>query len=126
MADRVHVSDRVSDVSGRSPVSPCPRVSPPTGEDTGRGHGWGSNSQLIVSSPTPGVNAALANAVRQVNAAFNRLGRSTQDKVEIRYDGLDAELDAAILSGDRDRAIAAIRSWRGHWLHQLSRAGGGR
>jgi hypothetical protein len=70
----------------------------------------------------PGVTTELAAAVRKVNAAFYRLPRSTQDAIEIRYDGLDKEIDAAILAGNRDRAQAAIRAWRGRWLREFARA----
>lgn len=71
----------------------------------------------------PGVNAALANAVRVVNARFNRLPRSVQDSIDIEYDGLDREIDAAILGGDRDRALSAIEAWRRHWTATFEEAG---
>lgn len=77
---------------------------------------------MTVSKPMPGVGAELAAAVRRVNAAFSRLPTSTQDSIEIRYDGLDREIDAAILAGDRERARRAIRAWRGHWLATFERA----
>lgn len=64
----------------------------------------------------PGIRAELAAAVRAVNAAFNRLSPHEQDRVEISYDGLEAEIDAAILAQDQTRALAAIRAWRGYWL----------
>lgn len=76
-----------------------------------------------VSKPMPGVNAALANAIRQVNAVFGRLSKLEQEAMDIRYDGLDRAIDSAILAGDRDRALAAIRAWREHWLHEIGRAG---
>lgn len=73
-----------------------------------------------MSVSLPGVNAALANAIRQVNAAFYRLPESRRpDSVESR--GLDAELDAACVSGNRERAMAAIRAWRDHWLYEFER-----
>lgn len=65
----------------------------------------------------PGINYELAVAVRAVNAAYNRLPENARP--EVPFNGLDREIDAAIASGDRDRAMAAISSWRGHWLHQL-------
>jgi hypothetical protein len=70
------------------------------------------------------VNAALAAAIREVNAAFNRLPKETQDGIEIRYDGRDREIDASIFAGDRDRALRAIRAWKGHWLWTFERAAG--
>jgi hypothetical protein len=121
MADRVHVSNRVSGASGHGREATCPRVLPLTGGHAGHGHDAQGDSQRIVSKSLPGVNAALANAIRQVNAAFNRLPESRRpDPAE--WGNLDAELDAACLSGDRDRAMAAIRAWREHWLHELERA----
>lgn len=71
----------------------------------------------------PGVQAELAAAIRAGNAAFERLSPQAQDVMVIGYDGLDRELDASINSGDRDRALRAIRAWRGHWLRQIERAG---
>lgn len=64
----------------------------------------------------PSIRAELAAAVRRVNLAFGQLPQSVQDSIEIAYDGLDKEIDTSILSGDHDRALAAIRAWRSHWL----------
>ncbi|HET6999350.1 MAG TPA: hypothetical protein VFI03_12265 [Solirubrobacterales bacterium] len=71
----------------------------------------------------PGINTELAAAVRAINAAYNRLSPAAQGRVEIAYDAMEAEVDAAILAGDRTRALAAIRAWRGHWLSEFERAG---
>lgn len=65
----------------------------------------------------------MACAVRAVNARFDGLAPSVQSSIEIRFDGLDGEVDAAILAGDRDRALAAIRAWKQHWLREFERAG---
>jgi len=70
----------------------------------------------------PGVRAELAAAVRAVNAAFDRLPVDAQQKVAVAVDGLEAEIDAAILAGDRERAEAAIRAWREHWLETFREA----
>lgn len=70
----------------------------------------------------PSIRAEMANAVRKVNAEFGRLPKSVQDTLEIRVDGLDREVDAALLADDRDRAMRAIRAWRGHWLAEFERA----
>lgn len=80
-------------------------------------------SKVELGRPMPGVNAALADAFRQLNAAFARLSKRGQETMDIRYDGLDRAIDSAILAGDRDRALAAIRAWREHWLHEIGRAG---
>ena len=64
----------------------------------------------------PGISTELANAVRQVNAAFNRLPAAVQDGIEIAYGGLNRSSNAAIDSGDDSRALAAIRASPGHWL----------
>jgi len=71
----------------------------------------------------PSIRTELAAAVRAVNAAFNRLPREAQDALDVTVDGLEGEVDAAILSDDRDRAMRAIRAWRGHWLHRIKEAG---
>ncbi len=71
----------------------------------------------------PTIRAELAAAVRAINAGFNRLPAEMQDRIAINYDGLEGEMDAAILAGDRIRALAAIRAWRGHWLDEIERAG---
>lgn len=71
---------------------------------------------------TPTIRAELAAAIRTVNAAYNRLSTSAQDAIEIRYDGLEAEIDRAIHADDRPRAERAIRAWRGHWVSEFERA----
>jgi hypothetical protein len=75
-----------------------------------------------MTRPLTGIRADLAAAVRAVNAAFAQLPAEVRDAIEIRYDGLDRELDAACAAGDRERALAAIRAWRGHWTHTIERA----
>jgi hypothetical protein len=68
------------------------------------------------------VRTELAAAIRAVNAGFNRLPATTQDTIDLRYDGLEAEIDRAILADDRPRAERAIRAWRSHWLYEFERA----
>lgn len=70
----------------------------------------------------PSVRAELAAAVRAVNAAYARLPRPAQDRIDIYTDGIEGEIDAAILAEDRDRALAAIRAWQGYWLDRFARA----
>lgn len=67
----------------------------------------------------PTTRTELAAAVRAVNAAYNRLPEAARRQTTIAYDSLDQEVDDAILSGDRDRAMAAIKAWRGHWLQEF-------
>jgi hypothetical protein len=67
-------------------------------------------------------DAPLAAAVRAVNAAYFRLPVDVQDQIDVTVDPCEAEVDKAILVGDRDRALAAIRAWRGHWLDRIERA----
>jgi hypothetical protein len=69
-----------------------------------------------------GTTADLAAAVRAVNAGFDRLSAEVQAGIAIAYDGLDRELDAAYVAGDRARAKAAIRAWRQHWLAEFEKA----
>jgi hypothetical protein len=67
----------------------------------------------------PSVRTELAAAVRAVNAAYYRL--PVEDRPDpAAFDPLEAEVDAACLGGDRDRAFAAIRAWRQHWLAQFA------
>lgn len=122
MSPRVPVSQRVQSVSGHGREWTCPRVPPPTGGTTGHGHDPKGEDRPTVSRVPQGVNAALANAVRVVNSRFNRLPRCVQDSIVIEYDGLDREVDAAILSGDRERALAAIEAWKRHWAATFEEA----
>lgn len=71
----------------------------------------------------PTIRAELAAAVRAVNAAFGRLPAEAQDALDVTVDGLEREIDAAVIAEDRERAMRAIRAWRGHWLHRIARAG---
>jgi hypothetical protein len=64
----------------------------------------------------PGVNAALANAIRRVNASFGRLSAEEQNRVHI---ACDQPLNDALLSGDRTKAIAAIEVWRDRQLADI-------
>jgi hypothetical protein len=68
------------------------------------------------------VATSLRTALQAVNAAFAGLPVTVQEMIEVPCDGLDRELDAAILSGDTGRALAAIRAWRDHWLHEIEKA----
>jgi hypothetical protein len=70
----------------------------------------------------PGINAELAAAVRKVNAEFHRLPADVQDRLDVTTDPVEAEVDKAILADDRDRALAAIRAWRGYWLDRFEEA----
>jgi hypothetical protein len=71
----------------------------------------------------PGVNTELAAAVRAVNAAYNRLPQEGRPD-PAAFDPLEQEVDAACLSEDRERALAAIREWRNHWLGLFQEAAG--
>lgn len=71
----------------------------------------------------PTIRAELATAVRAVNAAFDRLPVKAQNTLDITVDPCGAEVDKAILAGDRPRAMAAIRAWRQHWIDRIERAG---
>lgn len=61
----------------------------------------------------PTIRTELATAVRRVNAAFNRLSRSEQERVHLIA---DAPLDVAVLSEDRTKALAQIECWRDRQL----------
>jgi hypothetical protein len=66
----------------------------------------------------PSIRTELAAAVRAVNAAYNHLPVNSRPD-PAAFDPLEAEVDAACLSGDQERAFAAIRAWRGYWLNQF-------
>jgi len=70
-----------------------------------------------VSPPT--IRAELAAAVRAVNVAFYRLPESARTQIDPRIDPAEDEVNAAILADDRERAMAAIRAWRGYWLDRI-------
>jgi hypothetical protein len=119
VADRVPVSDRVPGVSGHTPsatVSPCP--SPQRGDTLDSGHDRGTKPQSGVSVSLPGVGPALANAIRQVNTAYSRIPAAARPE-PAATDPLEDEINAACLAGDRDRALAAIRAWRGYWVREF-------
>jgi hypothetical protein len=65
-----------------------------------------------------GVRAVLAAAVRCVNAAFYAIPEGHRPD-PAPWDALDREIDAAFAAGDRERALAAIRAWRDHWLSRF-------
>ena len=69
------------------------------------------------------VQAELRAAVEEVAAAFDALPSSLQERIgePIRY-GLDAEVEAATAADDDERALAAIRAWRRHWLATFEEA----
>jgi hypothetical protein len=79
-----------------------------------------ANGGVIVTAPT--ISSEHAAAVRAVNASFARLPKSVQDSIVIGWDALDRELDAALVSDDRPRALSAIRTWREHWLDVFEEA----
>jgi len=63
----------------------------------------------------PGLNAELADAVRRVGALYERIPESRRpDVTGERWDALEAEIDAACGTNDRDRALTAITRWEDH------------
>jgi hypothetical protein len=74
-----------------------------------------------MSAPT--IRAELAAAVRAVNAAFHRLPQESQASLDLSYNDLDLELDRALVTDDRPRALGAIKTWRDHHLALIERAG---
>lgn len=71
----------------------------------------------------PSVRSELAAAVRKVNAEFARLPGDARSQIDPTVDACEAEVNAAILAGDRDRALRAVAAWRDHWLDRIARAG---
>jgi hypothetical protein len=72
------------------------------------------------------VSEELAAAIRAVNLGYNALSPTEQDRIEMGFDDLEAEVNAAILAEDRSRALVAIRVWRGHWLRVFKDSEGAR
>lgn len=71
----------------------------------------------------PGVSAEMAAACRAVAAAYDRLPEDRRPEVAT-WDDLDREVDQACASGDRDRAMRAIRNWRLRHLVRFKEAAG--
>lgn len=67
----------------------------------------------------PSTRSILATAIRRVNAAFNRLDPMEQARVHLVG---DQAVDAAILDGSRQRAIAEIEAWELRQLAEIQRA----
>jgi hypothetical protein len=63
----------------------------------------------------------LAHAIRQVNAMYLRVPEPFRPD-PASFDELDAEVDRAFATGDRERALAAIEAWRGYWLSRFAQA----
>lgn len=61
----------------------------------------------------PTTRAELAAAIRAVNVAYARLNPDQQNRVHLIA---DAPLDAALLSGDRTKALAQIECWKARQL----------
>jgi hypothetical protein len=68
------------------------------------------------------VHAALAEAIRVISAAYSDLPEPVQERLDVTLDGIEGEVDAAILAGEPERAQDAIRAWRGYWLDRFERA----
>lgn len=68
------------------------------------------------------ISEEYAAALRKVNAEFACLPRSVQGSIEIVYDDLDREVDAALVFDDRSRAIAAVEAFKRHWLRVFEEA----
>lgn len=75
----------------------------------------------VADSPDASAIATLRVALGEVNAAFARLPAAVQEATTVDCRGLDSELEASLRSGDRERAMAAIRAWSQHWLAEFAR-----
>jgi hypothetical protein len=61
----------------------------------------------------PGINYALAEAVRDVAALYGQLPDTVRPDVSgERWQALEADLDRLCGTGDRDGALLAIEEWR--------------
>jgi hypothetical protein len=70
----------------------------------------------------PSVRAELAATIRKVGAEFNRLPEKAQDAVAVQWGQIDDLLNGELLTGDRDRAFAAIETWRNAHLELFKEA----
>lgn len=68
------------------------------------------------------VRSELAAAIRAVNAEFLRLPEAARSQLDLSTNDLDRELDRALLTDDRGRALKAIESWRDHHIALIRRA----
>jgi hypothetical protein len=69
----------------------------------------------------PGIRTELAGAIRRVNAAYLAIPERHRPPAA-PWPALEAEVDAACAAGDRDRALAAITSWRDHHVSRFTAA----
>lgn len=67
----------------------------------------------------PTTRSILAVAVKRVNLAFGGLTAEQRERVHLVADG---PLDAALLTGDRAKSIAAIEAWRDRQLAAIAEA----
>lgn len=63
----------------------------------------------------PGLNFELAAAVNRIGELYHAIPEELRpDVMGERWDELEAEVDQACGSGNRDRALAAIGRWEAH------------
>jgi hypothetical protein len=68
-----------------------------------------------------GIRTELAVAIRRVNAAYLAIPERHRPPAA-PWPALEAEVNAACASGDRDRALAAIAAWRDHHVSRFTNA----
>jgi hypothetical protein len=67
----------------------------------------------------PGLSAELAQAIREVNAAFCRLPDNRRPALAPEWIALEDKIEAACARGDQTVAGAAIEAWRDHCLELI-------
>lgn len=72
---------------------------------------------------TTTIDAALRDALREVNAAYTRLPVHLRERFDVDVPGADEAVNTAIRSGDQTAALAAIDRWRTAHLAQIAEAG---
>lgn len=70
----------------------------------------------------PTIRAEMAAAIRRLNVRYRELPPDAQDRAAAAWEGVDADLEAA-LDGDRAAALAAVELWeeRHHVLFEEAR-----
>lgn len=87
------------------------------------GEAGGSVTVTAHTRRLPGIGAALAAAIRRINAAFYAIPEPYRpDPNSDRWLALEAEIDRACAAGDADAALIAIARYEGHAMRVLKGA----
>jgi len=71
------------------------------------------------TDPMAAARAELEAALNRVSAAYLAIPPRIREEIDFQDRELEGAIDAALLSGDPIRALAAIRAWEAHWVARL-------